>query len=243
MKQLMSRRPLFVLACALALTGVGCHRHRHHAPATSVRWVLDPGKLGVPNAEIPVEGGALALGDGGERWLLGTSGALGALAQDLGEPLVAARTREGRFELAGARGALYTARTPLGALERWGSAPAGTRSVALGQEAVVAVDANGALHRSIDGAKSFTKLDVHGMFTQVVMTGTTGLALGVPSFAFATKDDGATWTPITLPPFARRAYVAGDLRVESAESRQYRFHADKGSFEDLGDRAPAAARD
>lgn len=187
----MSFRPFLLFACALALAG--CHKHKKNI--STVEWAIDPSTLGEPFARVSFDGKDLYLGWDGERWM-GDE-----IATEVSEPLVSVRKRDGVFQFAGKSGAIYESGTALGKLRRVRDALERPRSISFGETTVIAIDDVGNLLRSTDDGKSFTPvvLPEQGRLARVTMLGKTGVLVGVPSVAYATHDDGATWKPIEPP--------------------------------------------
>ena len=207
-----------VVVMVLALAG--CRHHRRHGspppPPAVVRWDLDPNAPFTVIARVADGGKVLVLGDDGSR-RLETAGARAEIAQELYEPFVAARARAGGIDLAGLSGAIYSAPSALGAVKKVADGVARARATAFGATAIVAVDQGGALRRSLDGGKTFSEVSVTkpAAFVSVAMHGERGVALGVPLLAFATSDDGATWSPLAVPPDTKGVLADEGIVVET----------------------------
>jgi hypothetical protein len=115
-------------ALFVVLAVAGCRHHRHPQARSNVRWVLDRPSLRqmlhsdgyFVRSRIALGGKKLVLGFWRSRWIEDERGEITEIAEEIREPLVAARKRNGRFELAGESGALYESKSELGPLSRVG---------------------------------------------------------------------------------------------------------------------------
>jgi hypothetical protein len=171
-------------------------------------------------------GEQLVVGQRGERWLLDEATTVArpstiALPEDLD---AVTRSRTGTIFFAGTSGTVYAATDPLGPIGTARRPPKPTRWVAAGDGAIVAIDRDGAIVRTIDGGVTWTTVvasDPNAMFLELAMNDAgLGLALGIPQRVLATDDAGATWRPVATPGFgAVRVHVtlAGAVLLEGTK--------------------------
>lgn len=184
------------------------------------RWVLSPNAGTTVDARLEIEGvGTLYVGRSGDRWLENKGGGLVPADTLLAEPIAGVLREGGRFAFVGAKGTVFFAKEPLGAVVETRAAKSPLRSVAVGKRAIVAID-NGALVRSADLGATWTPAaapKVIGSLLRVAMLGEEGLALFAPQRVLATEDDGHTWTQVATPGVGARRVVAdanGDVMLE-----------------------------
>lgn len=206
--------------------------------ASPARWTLT-----VPPAEatasIVAEGGALSVGQGGERWAQRADGTFEA-ANDLApEPLRGVGPAGTGYRFIGKSGAVYEASSALAPLRRVGEPVQGARAVALGDRAALAIDANGELLRSADAGQAWAKVQVgprDGVLVQLAAAGRDAIAIAAPQRFFASRDDGATWKPISSPGFAIRALRIAESEIITLSFLHgaRRYEPDKAAFVERG---------
>jgi hypothetical protein len=188
---------------------------------TPSQWTLHPSGSLRMNARLELSpGNVLYVGDGGERWL-DKGGATIAASTLLTEAIQGVTRSSDGFLFAGASGAVYVAKDALGP---FGLAKKPTRklhSVTAGKSAILGIDEQSVLQRTVDGGASWSKVDVpatDGTLLQVAMLPSgEGLALMAPQRLFISTDDGASWKSMTTPGIGARRVVAdvnGDLMLE-----------------------------
>jgi len=215
--------------------------------ATPSKWTLAFSARWRSVSSIELDSGStLEVGDGGERWIESVTGATEGAETLAPERLVGIQKLEGGgFRFVGASGAVYVAREPLGALSR-GSAPVeGARQVAVGKKAILVVDGKGDLERSIDGGRSWNKIEVskESVVIDVAMLGEKGILVTAPQRFYGTRDDGLTWTVAKSPGIGVQSLVARDgaLWVDGVEESM-RFDPAWGTFQQGSSPARTARR-
>ncbi len=215
--------------------------------ATPSKWTLTASLRWRTLASIDLDSGSkLNAGEGGERWIESVAGANEGAETLAPERIVGIQHDVGGvFRFVGASGAVYIAHEPLGALSR-GSAPvAGARQVAVGKTAIVVVDGKGEIERSIDGGRTWNKVELpskEGVVVDIAMLGDKGILVTAPQRFWGTKDDGLTWSLAKSPGVGVQSVVARDgaLWVDGVEESM-RFDPAWGTFQ-LGTAAHATTR-
>ncbi len=174
---------------------------KHEGPDSPARWSLDVTPRWTPNASTSTGTATLEVGAGGERWLKTDGDYLSAPSLLPGDIVGVAKDGGGYLFLL-ADGAVYVANDPLGPATRSAGGPFKGSAASLGKASVLIADTTGALQRSTDRGKTFTKVTfpvADGFVKDVAMANGIGLALMVPQRLWVTVDDGATWAPIASP--------------------------------------------
>ena len=204
-------------------------------PATSATWRLDPLQAWTRLAQVQVGAGTLEVGGGGERWLSGPSGRIGAQTV-LPADLAGVLARGSGYDFVTASGDVYTASDPLGVASKSADARGDARAVSTGARAIVAIDDNGDLLRSVDGGRSYAKIALPGpaggSVRAVALAGPVGAAIGLPQRLYVTRDDGATWSAQPSPDAAGLDTLAreGDQVVVSTMDAKYTLDGAGGSL-------------
>jgi photosystem II stability/assembly factor-like uncharacterized protein len=203
--------------------------------ATPSKWALTFSQRWRSVASMELDSGSsLHAGDGGERWIESASGNQEGAQMLAPERIVGIQKAEGMYRFVGASGVVYSAREPLGSLTKAGSPVEGARQVAVGKTAIVVVDGKGDLQRSIDGGRTWSKVEIpgrEGVIVDVAMLGDKGILVVAPQRFYGTKDDGVTWTVAKSPGIGVQSVVARDgaLWVDGAEENM-RFDAAWNTF-------------
>jgi len=203
--------------------------------ATPSKWALTFSQRWRSVTSIELDSGSsLHAGDGGERWIESASGNQEGAQMLAPERIVGIQKADGMYRFVGASGVVYTAREPLGSISKSGSPVEGARQVAVGKNAIVVVDGKGDLQRSIDGGRTWSKIEIagrEGVIVDVAMLGDKGLLVVAPQRFYGTKDDGVTWTVAKSPGVGVQSVVARDgaLWVDGAEENM-RFDAAWNTF-------------
>lgn len=165
------------------------------------RWTLSGTPRWQASGSLALESGeTLWFGDGGERWLEGAKGLVGA-DSIIPEKIVGAQRVEGNFRFVGESGAVYVSKEALGPTTKGGKGVDKPRTVTVGKGTIFVVDRGGDLLRSSDG-RAYVKVDITGRDGPVVgvtMSGQNGLLVTAPQRLFTTKDEGVTWVPVKSP--------------------------------------------
>jgi len=174
---------------------------------TPARWLFDSGDPGVAMLDLAAHG-RLYTAPHGLRWLA-REGTLAAAETLLPEDILETFVLDGRVHFVGRDGHVFVTKTPLGPIEATHPLPRTPRAASFGNKTLLVVGNDGTVHRSLDGGAKWTEV----IF---VATGAARLARGVTigangrgivegSFgrAWSTVDDGAAFTPISLPNDAR----------------------------------------
>lgn|GEM_PF-4833005 len=174
---------------------------KHEGPDSPARWSLESVPRWMPSASTSTGTALLEVGIGGERWLKRDGDRLPAQTLLPGRIVGVAKDGAGYLFLL-SDGYVYVANDPLGPATRSSEVRFKGNAAALGKSSVLVADSTGALQRSIDRGKTFTKVTfpiADGFVKDVAMAGGVGLALMVPQRLWVTVDDGATWAPIASP--------------------------------------------
>lgn len=204
--------------------------------ATPAKWTLTFSPRWRPVATLDeAEGKKLHVGDGGERWIETLSGARESASMLAPEPLVGIQRNAGVYRFIGASGTVYVAHEALGSILRTGNSVEGTWRVAVGKTAIVVVDGTGGLQRSIDGGRTWAKVELPQkdlVVTDVALLGDGGLLVTAPQRFFGTKDDGVTWTPVKSPGIGAKSVVAreGALWLDGVDE-SLRYDPAWGTFQ------------
>jgi hypothetical protein len=214
--------------------------------ATPAKWTLTFSPRWRPGATLALDSGStLDVGEGGERWIEHVAGEPESASSLAPEALVGIQQADGGYRFVGASGTVYVAREALGALKRASDPVAGARQVAVGKRAILVVDDQGVLRRSVDAGRTWTKVDVGGgsVVVDVAMLGDRGILVAAPQRFYGTKDDGVTWTPAKSPGIGVQTVVARDgaLWVDGVEESM-RFDPAWGTFQSNGGRRRTITR-
>lgn len=179
-------------------------------PKPGAKWSFTDAR-GETHAQIDLGvRGVLQVGADGRRWLIAKSGVKQAstlVAEDLVDVREAAPLGSGKVLLLGRDGTTFVADEPLGPIVAKRAAPKGSLlSVGAGKQALLALDKDGSLHRSLDEGVTWsaTKLPLRALEEPFRMATTRNgdvAVLVVPQRVLLSKDDGATWTTATTPGF------------------------------------------
>lgn len=199
------------------------------------RWALDLSDPSSASTKLALgDGSTLFVGDSGERWR--TKDDASESAQTLlPEAMVAAqKTADGVRFIGRADGAVYLAKEPLGPATKLGDGVKSARSVVVGKTAILVIDKNGDLQRSVDG-KTWTKVAIPqqaGVVVHIVMREAEGMLVLAPQRIYGTKDDGVTWTLAHSPGVGVRdlAIVGDAIQLIGKGSERFRFNPAWGTF-------------
>ena len=166
------------------------------------QWVLLPPLAWSPTFQRTTDDGTLYAGPGNERWLVHARMPPRGTGPD---PVALAGVLHSETGLAfiTPAGAVYSARSPLGALTLVTAPSQAYVDAAAGRDHFLAIDATGSLLRSADRGQSWQAVSVPphgGAFSEVEML-QSGAGLLLASHAgkgqlFSTRDDGATWRKV-----------------------------------------------
>jgi hypothetical protein len=193
--------------------------------------------------------GTLHFGAGGDRWLVEPGSKKPKFATTFAkEPIAAGRKLgDGSYRFVTSSGAIHDAPSALGALSAARVAPKTVRSVALGKQAVVAIERARVLVRSLDGGQKWSPVTlpaVNGVLAQVELgEDGTGLVLVSPQKLLATSDDGATWKEVAAPAGLGPAHlksIDGKVLIGSPTGGTFRF--DGATFQRASGVAPEATK-
>ncbi|MET0792394.1 MAG: hypothetical protein ABW061_12805 [Polyangiaceae bacterium] len=198
-----------------------------YASPASFRY--HPSRQAQVQAERRLSDGRLLLaGKRGERWLLDPrSHSLAAGANLAPEDLIAVLDGDNGFWFVGQSGTSYEARDPLGKFLRSSAPLEPLVRVSAARHSIIGIPADRSLSRSADGAASFNRVGPAKVsFADVELASDgTGLALAIPEALWLTRDEGATWTPLTGKTYGAFALARdrqGQVRIETVFG-PYRF--------------------
>ncbi len=165
-------------------------------------------------AEDSLPGGAtLRAGEMGRRWIVRPGAAIEDAPQLAPADLVDVRREADGVLFLDERGGAHLAPSALASFTRSHAGPkAELRAVAAGKLALLAVEAGGMLHRSVDGGATWkvVPLAVRAGETAVSLVANRraeALILLYPQRVLASTDDGATWSVVATPGLGARELV------------------------------------
>lgn len=171
---------------------------RGTAKATPTRWVFHPEGPQPIQGRTPLDGGELVVDRGGTRWLVPPGGTPVPSVFGAPEGLVAARHLATAFAFVGESGTVYLAAAPLGPFTGSREPPPGTSGVAVHQDVLLAVGADGKLQRSADLGQTWATVTVNAFMTAVALDDQgRALAVAAPEQWFWSTDRGASFVPIS----------------------------------------------
>ena len=210
------------------------------AYATPATWHYHPARQAPVEAEQRLADGRILLaGKRGERWLLDPrTHSLTAGASLAPEDLIAVLESEHGYLFVGESGTSYEARDPLGKFLRSSAPLEPLVRVTAAAHSILGIPLDRSLSRSADGAASFSKVGPPNVaFADVELASDgTGLALAIPEALWLTRNEGATWTPLSEKTRGVRALSRnrnGHIQVDTVFG-PYRFleqppHLEPGS--------------
>lgn len=199
------------------------------------KWVFfDQG--GYPRAELDLGAkGTLQVGDHGRRWILSPTGEVTHASSVVSQPLYDVRPEGSGTNvlLVGRDGTVFVAADALGPVLATRPGPAAKLPLPFqaGKQAILGVDAEGVLHRSVDAGVTWssTKLPLgpgERVVSLVANARGEALVLLHPQRVLHSSDDGATFSVVTTPGIGAEELTrdaAGDLWLQGAPGKIARF--------------------
>ncbi|MFO0658825.1 MAG: hypothetical protein U0165_03180 [Polyangiaceae bacterium] len=249
--RLTRRLPLIALLAGLYACSGGSGARR----TLAVPWHGEPGAAAAPTSGVwklvpQHPAGLLArasvsdtqtlyVGVRGERWLVDAANETAEAASDLAsQSLVGvSKTKNGTWLFIGQTGAIFEAPGPLEPFVRQVEPPEPVIRATASGSTLVAVTNRGSLIRSEDGGASFSSVNIAAPFVGdiVMLESGDGLALTFPEKLFATKDAGASWSPINAKTIGVTGLsVEGETISVQGMSGQHSWAPDKGIIPPIG---------
>jgi len=187
------------------------------APKVAPRWVLKASRMATHVEST--QHGTIFGGTDGMRWLRPTGNGVPTHAADfLPEEPIGIAVNESEVAFVGRTGTVYASKTPVSPVVATRKPSVALHAVSVGKDAIVGTDGR-SLYRSIDHGATWSKTELAigaGVITRVELRRSgAGAATIAPERSFLTRDDGATWSPLTT------IYAVSDVLKRKGEVYLY----------------------